>query len=79
MDKITKLWLSLSESNRKRIVSFARVFVTSFAVMFAAQLNLGFPETWSAFGALATACLSSAVKEAIDAVVRAAVAGSKVR
>jgi hypothetical protein len=64
------MWLSLSEANRKRIVSFTRVFLSTFLALAGAQLSLGFPADWTGWGSLAVACISAGFKEAIDALIR---------
>lgn len=66
---IREMWLKLSEANRKRIVSFANSFIVSFLVLLAAQLNTGFPESWTAFGALMLAVARTAVREALNLLV----------
>jgi hypothetical protein len=64
------LWAGLSVENKKRIVSFTRVFLSTFLALAGAQLSLGFPASWSAFGSLMVACISAAFKEGIDYLIK---------
>jgi len=59
-------WLTLSEANRKRIVSFFNTFVSNFLLLLGAQLAMGFPASWTIFGALMVASVRGAFKEALD-------------
>lgn len=69
LSAIKQLWLKISETNRKRIVSFANTFVTTSLVLLAASLNSEFPVSLAAAGALAMSILRSAVREALNALV----------
>jgi len=69
MSKLIKLWLSISEANRKRIVSFLNTFIVTFLMLLAAKIELGFPQSWPALGALFLAIARSAVREAIESFV----------
>jgi hypothetical protein len=64
------LWAGLSLENKKRIVSFTRVFLSTFLALAGAQLALGYPADWTGWGSLVIACISSAFKEGIDAVIK---------
>jgi len=63
-------WAGLSVENKKRIVSFTRVFLSTFLALAGAQRSLGFPASWSAFGSLMVACISAAFKEGIDYLIK---------
>lgn len=75
LNKIKGFWLNLPLEWKKRMVSFLRVFISAFVVLVAAQVQLQFPESWSALGAVLTAAVSSAIKEGLDAAVKAGKAG----
>ena len=59
-------WLSLSLKDRKRIVSFLNTFAVSFTLLFLAKLELEFPGSWTALGALCLSATRSALREALD-------------
>jgi len=62
---IKEYWTKLSEANRRRIMSFLTTFATSFVVLLAAQVELGFPSSWTALGAVIGSVARSALREAI--------------
>ena len=69
METIKKLWLKLSLENRKRIVSFLNTFVVTFLTLIAAQMQIGFPESWSILGALILSVARTSIREAIQIAV----------
>lgn len=69
--KIKRIWLSISEVNRKRIVSFLNTFTVSYLLLLATSLGTdGFPSSIAGTVSLAMAIGRTAIREALNALVR---------
>lgn len=64
-----RVWRSISLENRKRIVSFLNTFAVTFLLLLATQLESNIP-SWEAALAILAAITRSAIREAINELVK---------